>query len=1093
MARRPSGLALVVVIAVLGVLAVLGVGFVTLARMERRASQQRIHQTRALLLARSGIEDVLARARLGQDPDPRTATLSGLSAADGSHYALQVEGGGFFVNGGDPSQAAGLGYNAVLRRMLGTLAEAVDRETDPRRGILAEADGWRLVDTRPRGGWRGLDQIQALALGGSQAKLDLLRPYLALQAWVDLKVIRPAVMAALENKEFGSWGDIRQGKGNARTDSTSAPTRDPPDFERVGARLVGRAPVDLSWARHHKSALIALTAGLSGLSLGERTCEPLSISYAESAKDCVGHLRKAEIRLDWGAPNDCEEVVRQILDFPGEIRTWQEWERLCDGLSFPVARAAAAAAASGSSAALAAALAALEAAQAEVTARAAALQQAQDHLNNDLSWELECAEWEYEDAQASGDEERTEAARAQLEAVRQAIRDAEAALPPLIEAFEEAQDELRAAQTSWAAAVALNERSRDGLDAEEACRALMKANFNPNSDLNKCNPNASQWRLVDKSDLLAYSTEFSLRPMAALRVSSQGCVLGPGGRLLARQELAVEIAGPSLLRLTTQGEFVAGDLGDPALAGDETAFRSPASEHYLGRSRGLSRTWGKAFLADPDDRGLSLQSYPEPYAGSGPSITPAPWDGSLQLATLETETDGTYAQAGGLMKCLARFDDGFDLDKAGGPGVERCLQDVALNCSSVDLARSVLDRQRPNTLHPDGSYSERGREPAYLGDPNLPRRHGILSFWVKPNYDFAKAPSLCPPRLQTRRGHMLFVATRAKYDASTPPGNLLALRNQPWTQQFLLFQGAGEWYGDVFAADFEISFQPPFNGRMTPEDDDREHEYAVSDVPAPRAWRLMSFYWDFETSGVGSGAAAGELVIDAARRGSEDVYPRSARNLGTECQDLTGAPADCYAFSIHGGPHRFVLGSRFHEMAVAVPWDCCGGGADATFDEFAVWDFGRDPGNAIVQGLAATRFADGRYYRGNAYTRYGEAPVDDQAPEWTSAPLRLPSGSRLEEVSWTLSPSLDYWLELELLEGDATGYLGGREAASRSGNTGAVQSWRLDRIPSGPFRAHVVFRRDVMTASLLDTPRLDDLSFTYVPIGGRPVLSWRLK
>ena len=65
---RRRGLVLVVVVGVLGVLAVLGMAFVTMARLERRASQQRLQASRALLLARSGLEDALARLDMGQDP-----------------------------------------------------------------------------------------------------------------------------------------------------------------------------------------------------------------------------------------------------------------------------------------------------------------------------------------------------------------------------------------------------------------------------------------------------------------------------------------------------------------------------------------------------------------------------------------------------------------------------------------------------------------------------------------------------------------------------------------------------------------------------------------------------------------------------------------------------------------------------------------------------------------------------------------------------------------------------------------------------------------------------------------------------------------
>ena len=65
---RRSGLALIIVLGVIGVLAILAMAFVTMAQLERKASQQRLGGTKALLLARSGIEDALARLSAGQDP-----------------------------------------------------------------------------------------------------------------------------------------------------------------------------------------------------------------------------------------------------------------------------------------------------------------------------------------------------------------------------------------------------------------------------------------------------------------------------------------------------------------------------------------------------------------------------------------------------------------------------------------------------------------------------------------------------------------------------------------------------------------------------------------------------------------------------------------------------------------------------------------------------------------------------------------------------------------------------------------------------------------------------------------------------------------
>ncbi len=1091
---RRDGLALLFVIGVLGVLTVSATCFVTLSRIERQASQQRIHATRASLLARCGIEDALARIRAGQDPWMPEAAVSWmangrLNDASLDTYALRIEGGGFHVNGGDPAQAATLGYNAVLRRMLGTLAEAIDRETTPRHGILTEADGWALIESRPPEGWKDFDQVRRLALGDSRAKLDLLKPYLCLHAWVDRKVIRPTATEAMADQEFRSWAEIRQGKGNARTDPSAAPTRDPPDFERVGTRRVGRSPVDLAWARRHRPALIALLAGLKGLYLGEHSSTPQGDELGAPLSDCVGHLRTAEIRLDWGVPNDCEMAADRILACPDPLDTWEAWKRFCDTVPFPNAVARAMAASGGVDAAYASARTAYETALANWKAAHDALVAAYAALTA-ASQARARANGELQAATRSGDAARIQAAQTALAEAQDAYLRAMAAKDQaraedtrLLAPRDAALAALQALLASWMHAGDLSE-------VENACRAILKANFNPNSDLNKFNPNATQWKLVDKSDLLAYSTEFSLQPLGALRVSSVGRVVNVSGRLLAHQELEAEVAGPAVARLTTQGEFVAGDLGNLALAGDETAFRTPGDPLYLGLSEGTVRTWGKGFLEDPLEKGLSLQSYPEPYLSvvwEDPPlwIQPAAYDGSLQLATLETEADASFGQPGGSMTCLGRFDDAFDLDQAGGEAA--CLLD-ALQPYTPEDPRSVLDPQLPLTLYPDGCYAEREREPAYVGDGNLPRRHGLLSFWTKPNHDFAKAARSRAAFPESRRGRILFLASRS----TSGDGRMWWSRH---TQHLLLAQAATADLGEVLAAFFEV--------RCDESDVGNEHLYAQAEPLAPRAWRLVTFYWDFEAS---SAPAAGELVLDGDHRGSGDVYRTPSGNNAAGAQDLTGSdtypnpenpddpmapdPRNCYAYSPSGEIHRFVLGSRFHETEGHARWSCCGSGADSTIDEFAIYDFGQDPDNTLAQGLAAARFADGRYYAGTAYTRYGAPPVADRAAEWTSAPIRLPPGSRLDGVGWTLSPSLGYWLEVELLSADGAGYLDGDEASSRSGDVGEGQLWRTDRLPGGALRAHAVFRRDAAPAGPLDTPRLDDLTFLYTPAGGRPLLSW---
>ena len=93
---RRSGLALILVVGVLALLAVIGMAFVTLSRLERKAVQQRLWATKAYLLARSGLEDGMAKLGMNQDP-----------YAAGSRYGGQD----WNLNGlKDPEEAAALAF-----------------------------------------------------------------------------------------------------------------------------------------------------------------------------------------------------------------------------------------------------------------------------------------------------------------------------------------------------------------------------------------------------------------------------------------------------------------------------------------------------------------------------------------------------------------------------------------------------------------------------------------------------------------------------------------------------------------------------------------------------------------------------------------------------------------------------------------------------------------------------------------------------------------------------------------------------------------------------------------------------------------------
>jgi len=823
-----------------------------------------------------------------------------------------------------------------LKRILANLAEELGAP-------LVRLDGERLVTQRPTGGWQSFDQIRGMALGGSFVKSELLRPYLLLDAWVDLKVIRPTATRNLLGKYPKGWAEITRGSSDDGpgtmayfTAGRSAPV---PGFEP-------RAPVSLSWARLHKPALVALLRDLEGVFLHEAWHSVEAYDNTSARGNCIGLLTSLVVTT---------AEARRIADrmaVPGlELSTWQAFQDFCD------------------------------------------------------------------------------------------------ALPDAVFVVANPQE-------------------------IKAKKDMIKANFNPNSDLNKFNPNPTLWKSVDKMDLLVYSTEFSLYPQNGHLASAAGRFSG------SVRVLKAALAGPQAIRLTTQKEFVGNSLGLLQVAGDEGGLRQPGwtavgAPDFITQSKGDSRTWGHRLNTtgaysggwmDLDSQGLSLQTYPEPCLKSaGPealSNAAANYDGNLQLATVET-VDGALYNVPGTppdLRCLARFNDDLALDVH--PFALVSDADNQPDTWQPPLTNSLMDPVRPNTLFPDGCYAERNRAPGYLDRGNVNGFHGLLSFWMKPNYE---------GRI-SRRGREYFRWTN--YSGADP--------------QFF-FLG---WYSKIrcrFEIDHFLS------------DQSREHEYTTPDRNLdPRRWYLVTFFWDTQATVLND---HGELLLDdgiaALDRGSPESYPNAGVNPGAT--DFTlDAPEDGVSATIR--PHKFFLGKRGASKGSGndrTVGNSIGTGADATFDELAIWDFGQNAGSANI--LAASRYGEGRYYKGWVYTDLGTAPVQDQAGSWFSAPISLPSASVVRQIHWTWyrPPSLPQdFAEMELTTPSGSAYLL-PEAESRSskafGWNRDLQSWRVfGRIP-GPFRLHAVFRRPAALpagAPILDSPVLDDLTLLYAPQQGQPLVSF---
>ncbi|MBI4230149.1 MAG: hypothetical protein HY608_04865, partial [Planctomycetes bacterium] len=94
-----------------------------------------------------------------------------------------------------------------------------------------------------------------------------------------------------------------------------------------------------------------------------------------------------------------------------------------------------------------------------------------------------------------------------------------------------------------------------GIDPWQA--ALIQANANPNTRLNKYSPDPAALRRMDKADLVAPTTEFRLDAAGPYEIVSVGRVLDTGGALLARAEATAVRAAPSRWREGSQTRFEA--------------------------------------------------------------------------------------------------------------------------------------------------------------------------------------------------------------------------------------------------------------------------------------------------------------------------------------------------------------------------------------------------------------------------------------------------------------------------------------------------------------------------------------------------------
>ena len=240
--------------------------------------------------------------------------------------------------------------------------------------------------------------------------------------------------------------------------------------------------------------------------------------------------------------------------------------------------------------------------------------------------------------------------------------------------------------------------SPEGYELAQARADLIKANVNPNTLLNKFNPDRIINRLLDKSDLVTYTTEFCFTPRGYFEVESEGMVLRPS------------ISGEMLL----EADYLTRGVAKVYTIYNETS-QSDFSKGRIGKQ--------------PKGTAETLQTYPQPDINNLPDSCYE--DGQIALASVENryqDNKTTFAH---------HFNETLKASQANGKAQPLEMEGNNLTAGSLFNGGS---------LYPDGVYSDSGGCPAYESEGNFvdgianeqlsgkKQFRGAVSFWLKPNY-----------------------------------------------------------------------------------------------------------------------------------------------------------------------------------------------------------------------------------------------------------------------------------------------------------------------------------------------------------------------
>lgn len=261
---------------------------------------------------------------------------------------------------------------------------------------------------------------------------------------------------------------------------------------------------------------------------------------------------------------------------------------------------------------------------------------------------------------------------------------------------------------------------------------LILANCLPNSDLNKFNPDSPLFKFIDKSDLVKHTTEFTLFPTGYFEIESLGLITLKN-RPLAQKRVTALVKIFDIYRDTTQSDFAGGKI-------QASKLPNPLFSTYKNKTLEI--------LPEPDIKDFQKN---------------ATYDGYITRRTL------SYNPLKKITSFSASFDNKLEADFALG-------KKEPININYKEFISPFISKN-PGLIVADGVLATKGKYLSFQANGNilfskteiekledkamlesicdpikpLPytqklkvKSETIVSFWVKPSYNFSAPRRITP-------------------------------------------------------------------------------------------------------------------------------------------------------------------------------------------------------------------------------------------------------------------------------------------------------------------------------------------------------------